>query len=75
MNLSKILEASKSNKGLKSRIFKEHIESNDKRIATSIEKWKTDTNRQYIEAEMFQQLVFVCLLTARGYVEYIEEKT
>lgn len=75
MNWSKILEVSKSNRGLMSRIFKEHTESKDKRIATSVEKWKTDMNRQYIEAEMFQQLVFVCLLTARGYVEYIEEKT
>lgn len=38
MNWSKILEISKSNKGLKSRIIKKHIESNNNNLSRDMEK-------------------------------------
>lgn len=37
-----------------SRIFKELIVSNNKRIATPIGKWRRDMDRQYIKVETFK---------------------
>ena len=56
-----------------SRILMEF--SNNKRTTTSIEKWRRDMNRQYIEAKILKQIfLFLCLFNTGEYVEYVEEK-
>lgn len=56
--------------GSMSRILMEL--SNNKRTATSIEKWRRDMNRQYIEVKILKQIfLFLCLFNTG---EYVEEK-